>query len=95
MFWRESIILEQTAGKPIDRESARVLIQNIAERDRVLAEALAKDWDTGRSPLSDAKGAPLFGFEPKDQLLFQWQRAADFSANLALHPDRFYSLLTA
>jgi hypothetical protein len=93
MFWRESIIMEQTAGKPIDRESAHILIQNIAERDRVLAEALAKDWDTGRSPLSGAKGAPLFGFEAKDQLLFQWQRAADFSANLALHLDRFYALL--
>jgi hypothetical protein len=94
-FWRESIILEQAAVKPIDLESARVLIQNIAERDRILAEALAKDWDTGRSRDSAAKRAPLFGFEPKDQLLFQWQRAADFSANLSLNPDRFYLLLKA
>jgi hypothetical protein len=94
-FWRESIIFEQAAVKPIDLESARLLIQNIAERDRTLAEALAKDWDRGRSPDSAAKRAPLFGFAPKDQLLFQWQRAADFSANLSLNPDRFYLLLKA
>lgn len=94
-FWRESIIFEQAAVKSIDLESARVLIQNIAERDRALAEALAVDWDRGRSPDSAAKRAPLFGFEPKDQLFFQWQRAADFSASLALHPDRFFSILKA
>jgi hypothetical protein len=94
-FWRESIIFDQAAAKPIDQESARLLIQNIAERDRTLAEALAKDWDRGRSPDSGAKRAPLFGFAPKDQLLFQWQRAADFSASLALDPDRFYQLLKA
>jgi hypothetical protein len=94
-FWRESILFEQAAVKPIDLESARVLIQNIAERDRTLAKTLAKDWDRGRFPDSAAKDAPLFGFAPKDELLFQWQRAADFSANLALHPDRFYMLLKA
>jgi hypothetical protein len=94
-FWRQSIIFEQAAVKPIDLESARALIQNIAERDRSLVDALAKDWDRGRSPDSAAKRAPLFGFAPKDQLLFQGQRAADFSANLALHPDRFFTLLKA
>jgi hypothetical protein len=94
-FWRESVIFERAALKPIDLESAHVLIQNIAERDRTLAEALAKDWDTGRSPDSAAKRAPLFGLAPKDQLLFQWQRAADFSASLALDPDRFHLLLKA
>ena len=93
--WRDSIIGNQAALKPIDLESARVLIQNIAERDRTLAVALTEDWDRGRSPDSAAKRAPLYGFEPKDELLFQWQRAADFSANLALHPDRFYVLLKA
>jgi hypothetical protein len=94
-FWRESILFEQAAVKPIDLESARVLIQNIAERDRTLAETLVKDWDKGRFSDSAAKDAPLFGFAPKDELLFQWQRAADFSATLALHPDRFYMLLKA
>jgi Glycosyl hydrolase family 20, catalytic domain len=94
-FWRESVMFERAAVRPIDLDSARLLIENIAERDRTLAEALAKDWDGGRSPDSAAKHAPLFGFAPKDQLLFQWQRAADFSASLALNPDRFYLLLKA
>jgi hypothetical protein len=92
-IWREAIIISQGSEKPIDRDAAQFLIQNIAERDRSLAEALAKDWDSGRSPHSGAKNAPLFGFAPKDQLLVQWQRAATFSANLALRPDRFYQLL--
>ena len=95
MFWRESVIFEHAAGKPVDSESGRALIQSIAERDRRLLKVLSEDWDRGRSPQSAAKGGPLFGFAPKDQLLFQWQRAADFSASLALHPDRFYGLLKA
>jgi hypothetical protein len=41
------------------------------------------------------KAAPLFGIAPKDQLLFQWHRAADFSARLTLHSDCFYMLLKA
>lgn len=93
--WRDFIIGEQAALKPIDPESASVLIKNIAERDRTLAETLAEDWDRSRSPDSAAKRAPLYGFEPKDELLFQWQRAADFSSTLAHHPDRFYTLLKA
>src|SRR6202042_1026252 len=40
MFWRESVIFEQSVGKPIDRESAHCLIQNIADRDRSLLKAL-------------------------------------------------------
>jgi hypothetical protein len=35
----------------------------------------------------------LFGFEPKDQLLFQWNRATAYSGSLASHPDRFYQLI--
>jgi hypothetical protein len=95
MFWRESIIFEHAAGKPFDSESAHALIRNIAERDRRLLKALSEDWGQGRSPNSAAKTAPLFGFAPKDQLLFQWQRAADFSARLALRPEYFYGLLKA
>ncbi len=95
MFWRESVIFEHAAGKRFDSVSAHRLIREIAERDRSLLKALAEDWDKGRSPHSAAKAAPLFGFAPKDQLLYQWQRAADFSASLALRPDRFYGLLKA
>jgi hypothetical protein len=93
-YWRDAVVAEQ-AGKSTDRETAELLIQNIAERDRALAEALSKDWDKGRFPDSAAKLEPVFGLAPKDQLLFQWQRAAAYSADLARHPDRFYQLLKA
>jgi hypothetical protein len=93
MFWRETIVIEQTAKKPLKRATADLLIQNIAERDQELAEALSRDWDKGRSSKSAAKLAPVFGLEPKDQLLFQWERAAAYSAALASHPDRFYQLI--
>jgi hypothetical protein len=93
MFWRNAVVIEQAAGKPIKREIAQMLIQNIAERDRALAEALSRDWDRGRPSDSTAKLAPLFGLAPKDQLLFQWTRAATYSASLAGNPDRFYQLL--
>jgi hypothetical protein len=90
--WREAVVVEQ-AGKRADRETAELLIQNIAERDRALKEALSKDWDKGRFPDSAAKTEPVFGLEPKDQLLLQWDRAAAYSASLASHPDRFRQLL--
>jgi hypothetical protein len=93
LFWRENIVQEHAAEKAIDRDTARQVIRAIAERDRKLAEALNQDWDAGRSPQSLAKVGPLYGMEPKDQLLFQWQRAAAFSSALAEHPDRFYQIL--
>lgn len=92
LFWRESVIVEHV-GKPIDRNTADLLIQNIAERDQDLAMALSKDWDKNRFPDSGAKLQPLFGMEPKDQMLFQWNRAAAYSDSLAHQPDRFYQLL--
>ena len=92
MFWRQSVVVEQ-AGKPLQRDSAALLIQSIAERDRALAEVLSKDWDSGRFPDAAAKHEPVTDLEPKDQLVFQWQRAADYSASLAAYPDRFFQLL--
>jgi hypothetical protein len=92
MFWREGVVIEQAARKPRERETTDLLIQTIAERDRELAEALTRDWDTGRFPDSAAKLEPVFDLQPKDQLLFQWERATAYSASLASHPDRFYQL---
>jgi hypothetical protein len=94
LFWREAVVIKQAAAEPPAREIADLSIQSIAERDRALAEALSKDWDKGRFPNSAAKLEPVFGLAPKDQLLFQWRRAATYSASLASHPQRFYQLVT-
>ena len=93
LFWRQSIIQQTAAGKPIARGAAQQLIRAIADRDHALLADLNRDWDAGRPPDSPAKVAPLYGMAPKDQLLFQWSRAAEYSAQLAAHPDRFYQLL--
>jgi hypothetical protein len=92
MFWRESILVEHLA-KPLDRETAGLLIHSIAERDAALATVLQKDWDNGRFPDSPAKSQPVVDLAPKDQLLFQWNRAAAYSASLAAHPDRFFQIM--
>jgi hypothetical protein len=94
MFWRESMVVEQ-ATKPLDRETASLSIQAIAERDAALAEALRKDWDQGRFPDSAASLEPVIDLAAKDQLLFQWERATAYSASLASHPDRFFHILSA
>ncbi len=93
MFWREAVVIEQTAKKPLKREAVDLLIQSIAERDREVAEALTKDWDQGRFPNAEAKLEAVYGLEPKDQLLFQWKRATAYSSSLASNPDRFYRLI--
>ncbi len=93
LFWRETTIPQRAAAKPIDRPTAGLLIRDITDRDQKLAVSLTKDWDRGRFPDSAAKLQPLFGMEPKDQLLFQWNRAAAYSASLARKPDRFRELL--
>jgi Glycosyl hydrolase family 20, catalytic domain len=93
MFWREMVVIEHAARRPIEREITDQLIQNIAERDQALAEALSRDWDKGRPADSLAKSEPLFGLAPKDQLLFQWRRATAYSASLASHPDHFHQLI--
>lgn len=90
LFWREAAL----ATKPAGQESARLLVESIARRDRELAEALSADWDEGRPADSPAKSGPLFGFRPKDQLLFQWEQASAYSALLAADPERFYRLLS-
>ncbi len=93
VFWRQTVVAEQ-ARSPLERETTALLIQGVADRDRALADALRKDWDQGRFPDSTAKLEPVFGLEPKDQLLLQWDRAATYSASLASHPDRFFQMLS-
>ncbi len=93
MYWRQNLILEHAAAKTIDEPTARQMIEIIAERDRQLARKLNDDWNDGRFVDSRAKTMPIYGLQPKDQLLAQWNRAAAFTESLAAHPDRFYQLL--
>lgn len=93
LFWRKDVVAADAPKASQDPKSAAWLIQSIAARDRALAEALTRDWDRGRPADSSAKTEPLFGFGPKSQLLYQWEKAAAYSASLASRPDRFYRLL--
>jgi hypothetical protein len=95
LYWREAVVTDHAAKTPEDAETAKLLIQAIADRDRDLAEKLSKDWDAGRSPESAAKRELIFDLQPKDQLLYQWREAAGYSSSLAQHPDRFLQLLQA
>jgi hypothetical protein len=93
VFWRESVIPEHAGKSPFARTDAVALIQEIASRDHQLATALSKNWDDGRFPDNSEKTKPLFGMEPKDQLVFQFTKASAYSASLAQNPDRFLRLL--
>ncbi len=93
MFWRNAIVIEQAARKPLERETCDLLIKAIAERDQALVDALSKNWDMGCFPDSPAKSELVFDLEPKDQLLFEWVQAAKYSASLASHPEQFHQIL--
>ncbi len=95
MFWRQNIVVEQASQRPLDRAGAALLIQAIAARDQALADALTCAWNSGRFANSAAASRPVVNLEPKDQMLFQWQQAAHYSASLAQNPDRFCALLQA
>ncbi|MGA7523064.1 MAG: family 20 glycosylhydrolase [Acidobacteriaceae bacterium] len=93
MFWREIVVVEQAAQRPLDRARATLLIQAIAARDQALADALTGDWDMGRFADAPAASQPVFDLRPKDQMLFQWKQAARYSASLAQDPEHFCTLL--
>ncbi len=93
MFWREAVVLEQAAQRPLDRDKAALVIQAVAARDQALAEALTTDWNAGRFSDAPAASQPVVDLHPKDQMLFQWKQAAQYSASLAQNPERFFALL--
>jgi hypothetical protein len=95
LFWRESVIQKRAAQKPLTSDATHAVLHEIVQRDRDLLDALTKDWDSGRPADSPAKLAPLFGMAPKDQLVFQWSKAATFSAALVKNPTQFETLLKA
>jgi hypothetical protein len=92
-FWRDAAVARHAAQKAQDSGAASLLIQAIAAGDRELVERLTRDWDQGRSPESAGKRELITGLQAKDQLLYQWQQAAAYSAGLAAHPDRVGALL--
>ena len=91
-LWREAAVVEPAAVQFTDQKAAKALLEGIAARDREMTAALEKDWDDGRPADSLAKSEALFGLQPKDQLLYQWRRAAAYSASLAANPERFQQL---
>jgi hypothetical protein len=91
VLWRESTI--QKRGDKISRADAAALIREVAAKDHQLAAALSEDWDHGRPADSAGKTKPLFGMAPKDQLVFQFTLAAEYSASLSRNPARFFQLL--
>lgn len=92
---RETAAVKPARVAVVDQKpfrSLRALLEGIAEQDRKMAEALEKDWDQGRPAASPAISEALFGLRPKDQLLYQWRRAAAYSASLAANPERYWVL---
>ena len=83
----------QPPWRYVDGKMAAELIQAITQRDSAMTEALTKDWDRTRFPDAAAKLEPVFDLRPKDQMLFAWKQAANYSASLAGNPDRFYQIL--
>jgi hypothetical protein len=93
MFWRETVLVELAAQRPLDRARATLLMQAIAARDQALADALSRDWNVGRFADAPAASQAVTDLQPKDQMLTQWKRAASYSASLAQNPERFFALL--
>ena len=92
---RESAVVSAAPVEMVDKTAGLALIEAIAERDRKMAEALDKDWDDGRPADSPGKSEPVFYFRPKDALLYQWRRAAAYSALLAADPERYFRLVVS
>lgn len=92
LFWRDTVLVQESNRADSSRESATELIRIIAERDRRLYADLAADWDQGRPAQSTLKTQDIYK-APGEQLVFSFGQAASYSAELATNPDLFFSLL--
>ena len=92
---RNAAVMAQAAASSAGLAADTRFMQELAGRDQSLAAALEADWNHGRPANAPATVELLFDLQPKDQLLFQWKRAADYSASLAAHPEKFRQLATA
>jgi Glycosyl hydrolase family 20, catalytic domain len=93
IFWRNTVLAQETAKPQKSPEAAAALIRTIAERDRRLLEKLDASWNKGRARDAAARTGPVFDFSPGDQLLYTFHQAATFSRQLASDPERFYRAL--
>ncbi len=93
LFSRDAATRERFREGSLTRESAARWIETVAGRDRQMLGELDAAWNQGRPSDSAAKLGPLFDFGPGDQLLFTFRQAAQFSAQLASNPDRFYRMM--
>lgn len=93
LFWRNTALVQEATSTAQTQESAVQFIKALAERDQSLLQALERDWDEGRPRDSSAKLEHVYDFEPEDQLVFSFRRAAEFSNRLAHDPDHFLELL--
>ncbi len=103
-YWRHVMPGLEARGN-LRRESAADLVRTIAERDRQLVDALNAEWNRGRFPddphlsgymlaLSDPQDPQIWGESGWQwQLLFNMRKAAKFSSQLAVDPERFYQIL--
>ena len=92
LYWRNTVLVQELNKPESNKESAADLIRAIAERDRLLYDAISAEWDQGRPAESTLKTQDIYNV-PGEQLLFDFGRAAAYSSELAKNPDSFTSLL--
>ncbi len=93
IFWRITVLAEESAKPQRTPEAATALIRTIAERDHRLLKKLDASWDKGRAPDAAAKTEAVFDLGPRNQLLYAFRLAATYSQQLAGDPQRFARLL--
>jgi hypothetical protein len=95
VFWRNSVLVEESERPERTSGSSAALIRTIAERDQMVLEKLEASWNKGRAGDAVAKTGTMFDLRPGDQLLYTFRQAATFSQQLARDPERFARLLAA
>jgi Glycosyl hydrolase family 20, catalytic domain len=91
---RVNAVVEPAQIGGMDEAAAAGLIAQIAEQDAAMVKKLTADWDEGRPADAGAKTELLAELHPKDELLYSWGKAAEYSAELVKEPRKFYGIVT-
>ncbi len=92
IHWRCAVVRDAALTATATAKTGDI-IKAIARRDAALLEALEGEWERNRFPNTPARDGLLADLSVEDQTLYSMRKAAAFTAELTVQPERFAALV--